>query len=314
METESSVVPNSDHTPLELGWSVLPSNKQTGPQTRRLYGCPPKVKDEAISTWIYRIAARHGWSPFNVCQLIGIKFDPLTLDFSLTKEDIKRIAHTTVVPASLFASRLAHGISTLKPRYRRFLAAYVDKSPRYKFCGQCLQEDEAPYWRLHWRLATTVLCERHDLLLTEFCPSCEEDIYLEGRKHVVMPANHRGSALRYCPMCGEPLDSQLPKPVPYRLAQTLKYFQKLVFEVISHGSTSHPVYRLLSRDEFLEMFIEPESTESDVKYRHPGWYPEMSRQSANSELSMNWRVIVHPRDIGMFQDMLARPFGKWRSS
>ena len=41
-----------------------------------------------------------------------------------------------------------------------------------QFCPQCLAEDEQPYFRRQWRLATTIACARHGSRLLDRCPAC----------------------------------------------------------------------------------------------------------------------------------------------
>jgi len=39
-------------------------------------------------------------------------------------------------------------------------------------CPSCLADDPEPYWRQHWRLATSTVCVRHRRRLIEACPVC----------------------------------------------------------------------------------------------------------------------------------------------
>ena len=45
-----------------------------------------------------------------------------------------------------------------------------------QFCPQCLAEDEEPYFRREWRLATTIVCARHGSRLLDRCPACGQGL------------------------------------------------------------------------------------------------------------------------------------------
>ena len=45
-----------------------------------------------------------------------------------------------------------------------------------QFCPQCLAEDEQPYFRRQWRLATTIVCARHGSRLLDRCPACGQGL------------------------------------------------------------------------------------------------------------------------------------------
>lgn len=61
-------------------------------------------------------------------------------------------------------------------------------------CPSCLREDEIPYWRQCWRLATAVRCAQHHHALIDQCPACAAPIVLTHRR--TMP-------LELCEFCGE---------------------------------------------------------------------------------------------------------------
>ena len=43
-------------------------------------------------------------------------------------------------------------------------------------CVKCLAEDDAPYFRRKWRLAFVTICTRHQIELTDRCPTCAAPI------------------------------------------------------------------------------------------------------------------------------------------
>ena len=45
-----------------------------------------------------------------------------------------------------------------------------------QFCPLCLADDQAPYFRKDWRLATTIVCARHRRRLLDRCPICAQGL------------------------------------------------------------------------------------------------------------------------------------------
>lgn len=66
----------------------------------------------------------------------------------------------------------------------------------FAVCPSCLADDLEPYWRRHWRLATSTVCARHHRRLIEACPSCGIMLGL---------GQERLAALTDCDACGAPL-------------------------------------------------------------------------------------------------------------
>ena len=66
----------------------------------------------------------------------------------------------------------------------------------YAVCPSCLADDPEPYWRRHWRLATSTVCVTHHRRLVEACPSCGVLLGL---------TQDRLAALTDCDACGAPL-------------------------------------------------------------------------------------------------------------
>ncbi len=66
-----------------------------------------------------------------------------------------------------------------------------------QFCPHCLAEDEQPYFRREWRLATTIACVRHGSRLTDRCPASRTGIgavqpgVAQGRENDCAPSRLR---------------------------------------------------------------------------------------------------------------------------
>lgn len=307
METEAATELNVDIEPPIFGWDIPDNDSQDPPQYPRLYNCPPLIKGEANSAWIYRIAARYGWSPRTICQLVGIEYDPVLLDFSLTKSDRHRISETTGASVPTLTSRLAYGASKLPLRYLLILTTSDGRYPHCRCCAQCLLEDEIPYIRLHWRMVTTIICEKHLAPLVEYCPSCAYGIQLEFRNPEILTIPNRDLALRYCPRCGQIVKSAISHGVSPRLAQALVRFQQITNQVISHGQYHHPIYGPLSRELFLDIFFEikldPNLT---LEHSRNKWLQKLSSRTTATYISINWDAVVHPRDSEEFSRIFCR--------
>lgn len=304
MEANPDTSPYTDNKPAWLGWSVPHCEIQAAPPTPRIYRCPPKIKGEAVSSWIYRIAARYGWSPNTVCKFAGMVFEAQQLDFFLTKEEMRKISALTAVPAPLLTSRLTRRVSKLKTSHFLILTTYDGNTPRYRYCTQCLSEDEIPFIRLHWHFATTIICERHHAPLSGKCPNCFNKIQLGFRNSEILKTANRNLALRYCPSCGKSLHDPHLRLAPHRLAQTLICFQRLVDQVIAHGKCDHPMWGLYSREEFLEIFFEiKQDSEYESQLSYAKWLGKPRNRIRGSRVSINWKAVVHPRDFKMFKKL-----------
>lgn len=79
-----------------------------------------------------------------------------------------------------------------------------------QFCPICLQLDITPYYRRHWRLALYAMCEHHQCVMQEYCPSCNTPVAYHrhgiGRRKAIPE-----QALRLCHLCG--FDLRRTRPV-----------------------------------------------------------------------------------------------------
>lgn len=274
--------PNTSHAAprgsAEVNWASLLSGTLSPSPMPRLYGCPPKLKTEATSSWIYRIAASYRWSPVAISRLMVGSTNSATLDFGISKDKMRQIATVAVCSATLLTSRLERGVSVLNKYYRDRLINNIQGRPRVGFCPICLSEDDVPYIRSHWRLATTIFCDRHNVLLTDRCPSCSYRINLIGRENVIVPDSGPADALRFCPACLSPWRTAYSPPkVPARTLPMVTHFQYLAIELLERGSTRDPAFRAFERSDFFAMFL--------ARGQPPSRYTRI-----------DWHRVIHPRD------------------
>lgn len=69
------------------------------------------------------------------------------------------------------------------------------------FCPRCLGHDRIPYYRRRWRLACSVACVEHGILLHDRCPACETPIAFH-RHDFADRARVATAPLTACHACG----------------------------------------------------------------------------------------------------------------
>ena len=139
--------------------------------------------DELLSSWLHRLAFSNGLPPraFGPALDLGSGAWSGRLDLALPAIVQDRLVRCTgLTPGAVGGMTLA-GVGAralllplradLSPGRRgRRQAAWL------QFCPQCLAEDEQPYFRREWRLATTIVCARHGSRLLDRCPACGQGL------------------------------------------------------------------------------------------------------------------------------------------
>jgi hypothetical protein len=109
--------------------------------------------------------------------------------------------HTSICPDEIDGLCLTNSpLSTLRLRLRtrpQDAGTSTAQSCWLQFCPSCLGEDEVPYFRRSWTLATRVSCFRHRCRLRDRCPSCGQGIAPFRQARLVPQQN--------CAFCGTPL-------------------------------------------------------------------------------------------------------------
>ena len=139
--------------------------------------------DELLSSWLHRLAVGNGLPPkaFGPALDLGSGAWSGRLDLALPAIVRDRLVRCTgLTPGAVGGMTLAGaGARAL------WLPLRADLSPGRRgrrqaawlqFCPQCLAEDEQPYFRREWRLATTIACARHGSRLLDRCPACGQGL------------------------------------------------------------------------------------------------------------------------------------------
>jgi hypothetical protein len=139
--------------------------------------------DELISSWLHRLAFGNGVPPraFGPALDLGSGAWSCRLDLALPAIVQDRLVRCTgLTPGAV------GGMTLVRVGARALLLPLrADLSPGRRgrrqsawlqFCPQCLAEDEQPYFRRQWRLATTIVCARHGSRLLDRCPACGQGL------------------------------------------------------------------------------------------------------------------------------------------
>jgi hypothetical protein len=159
---------------------------------------------ELLSSWLHRLARANGVPPRYFGAVLGAAGETWSaqLDRHLP-EAVRRLLldHTSISPEDIDGLCLAHSpFSSVRLRLRALLqdaGTSTAQSCWLQFCPTCLREDEVPFFRQSWTLATRVSCFRHGCRLRDRCPSCGQGLapFLQAR---LVPQ-------QYCAFCDAPL-------------------------------------------------------------------------------------------------------------
>ncbi|WP_366522705.1 TniQ family protein [Maricaulis sp.] len=95
-----------------------------------------------------------------------------------------------------------------------------------QFCPACLVEDETPYFRRGWTLATRVSCFRHGCRFRDRCPACEGGL-APFRQNRLVPH-------QFCALCG----AELGKPTA-PAAHGVRRLERLIDDLLALHAAGH---------------------------------------------------------------------------
>jgi hypothetical protein len=157
---------------------------------------------ELLSSWLHRVAHANGVPPRYFGAVLGAAGGAWSaqLDRHLP-EAVRRILldHTSICPEELDGLCLdLSQLSVLRLRpWTKGAETSTTLSCWLQFCPTCLRDDELPYFRHSWTLATRVSCFRHGCRLRDRCPSCGLGL-APFRQARLLPQ-------QYCAFCDAPL-------------------------------------------------------------------------------------------------------------
>jgi hypothetical protein len=141
--------------------------------------------DELLSSWLVRLSRAYGMeaSRFGACVGGYSAFWNCDVDKGLDDHLLQRlIDRTATSPARVIKTTIAGYRGFPIPElYGKGLSAWLLSiglrgGRRHRawlqYCPCCLQDDEDPYFRRHWRLAFVTVCPQHECQLLDRCAAC----------------------------------------------------------------------------------------------------------------------------------------------
>lgn len=243
-----------------------------------LFGSPQILPGEAPSAWIWRLAVRHRRVPNTVLRLWGSHASPDRLDFTDTPPDTWRMAVSTGSPRVTISEALALGKTLLSdPAYACLTNDLVEDGqqvPIYRYCPQCLVEDVQPFIRRTWRLAYSVVCRKHHIVLRDCCPHCMARIDLTHLNSIWREIGMIDRVAAYCPACCGSLTATPGISVPEPCLSVVLNFQERLRQVMISGVFRHHRLGTISARDLLHMYLIPSSVEvkaNQTKYIGINW-------------------------------------------
>lgn len=135
---------------------------------RRLLLAPPPYPDEAVSSWLSRIAVLHGMGVQDLAHDIGLKSqDP---DVDILPADLTELAELTRTPSATIQSMvLSNRVASVVPP--DLIQWNLNTGLRAQVCGLCLDGDSRAgrdhYVRRDWLSVWALSCAVHHTPLTE---------------------------------------------------------------------------------------------------------------------------------------------------
>lgn len=147
---------------------------------------PKPLPDELLSSWLVRLAHGLGCKVQTLtCELLGQEkwFWGTDIDRTQDRALLKLLADRTATPLSrVYGTTLASYEGHLWESYSlkgplQWLTPCLRQGRHragkgQQYCPLCLLQDDAPYFRRHWRLACFVVCVEHGVVFQDCCQAC----------------------------------------------------------------------------------------------------------------------------------------------
>ena len=184
--------------------SVSPAHRDSVATGRRWPVAVRPAPGELLSSWLHRLAQANGVPPRYFGAVLGAAGEAWSaqLDRHLP-EAVRRLLldHTSICPEEIDGLCLGPSqLSALRLRLRsrpQDAGTSTAQSAWLQYCPVCLRDDEVPYFRRSWTLATRVSCFHHGCRLRDRCPSCGQGLAPFKQARIV--------SQQICAFCDAPL-------------------------------------------------------------------------------------------------------------
>lgn len=230
----------------------------------RLYGTPRILAGEALSGWLWRVSFHHRVNLHSLLRLMKIQWSADRLDFGdrLNQRTALDIASLTLnSPAAIMAAVSPPMHLLANETFRCLTYDLLASTPIYRVCVECLVEDDVPYIRRLWRLAYSLVCDRHPRPLIDCCPRCKNKIDFSRDRFLKRSTAERTMAIRHCLNCGLDLTQTSKSQMGADLWLRLIRFQEALHQIVTLGFFKHPRYGMISASMALENYLTTEVLE-----------------------------------------------------
>lgn len=173
------------------------------PYDGHLAGAPEPKPDEALNSWLSRVALSQGATFAELRRHYGwLTYDA---DLHLSWPQLQMLSRICGVSVRSMqrARREMLRIDALFGRGNSLVLRDKCRS-RYRFCRACLRAQTTKYFPQHWRFTAYRVCFRHRCWLDEGCPHCHRVVRLPC--DMVDACGKLGvPTLEFCLHCGERL-------------------------------------------------------------------------------------------------------------
>lgn len=226
-------------------------------QFPRCFGICAIRPDEALSGWIMSVSAANRVSPSEQLRAWTYPIrNAYEADFSRRIPPLFAMASLSLVSPIALARIHRASYSLLGDFRYAFLSERTDGSYIHRYCPRCLGSDDLPYLRQKWRLDYQFLCEKHNCLLLDKCPSCDNPIdqsLLSSRR--LRLGLGRESIFSTCPHCRTSL-SKAPRILPPpSIRERLIAAQNTLHNLVVNPSFKHRYAGTVSSAKILHSFL-----------------------------------------------------------
>ncbi|WP_095159877.1 TniQ family protein [Pseudomonas sp. Irchel 3E13] len=202
---------------------------------------PQPKQGEILSSWLVRLAFSNGFplhTFFN--SLLGYKGAIWTRDIDRhpSEQFLQLVNEQTQQPLSVLRSMT---LSAYEGTYFPELPLHGDvtwllalgvyhrdhKRAGVQYCPLCLKTDSTPYYRMLWRIASTVICPVHYCAMEDDCPRCHAPVMFHrhgiGRHKIPYVED-----LRHCYQCSLDLGGVSPRQPEWPDCHSLSFITTLI--------------------------------------------------------------------------------------